>query len=129
MNVIYAKNPKFSSADNSTIDLIVKFDAFNEEIPFTANPNDVVLYGRELYAKAMNGDFGNIAQYVPPSSDFVASVARNNRDALLAASDWTQLPDVPQEIKTLWADYRQKLRDVPQQEGFPENIIWPEKPQ
>jgi len=53
--------------------------------------------------------------------------ARDLRDELLAASDWTQVPDAPVDQQA-WADYRQALRDIPQQEGFPENVVWPEKP-
>ena len=52
---------------------------------------------------------------------------RRHRDRLLAASDWTQLPDAPVD-KTAWATYRQELRDIPQQSGFPDNVIWPEEP-
>ena len=46
---------------------------------------------------------------------------RSKRDSLLSASDWTQLPDSPlsQEQKTKWTQYRQYLRDIPQQEEFP----------
>jgi hypothetical protein len=49
---------------------------------------------------------------------------------LLAESDWTQLPDVPlsAEQKTAWATYRQQLRDITAQPGFPNNINWPQKP-
>lgn len=54
---------------------------------------------------------------------------RSERNALLAATDWTQMPDVPQATKDKWAPYRQALRDVPQQAGFPDNIQWPVKPE
>ena len=50
---------------------------------------------------------------------------RNQRNSLIAATDWTQLPDVPQSIKFQWAPYRQALRDVPQQAGFPFSVVWP----
>jgi hypothetical protein len=53
---------------------------------------------------------------------------RQQRNALLTASDWTQAGDVPQATKDLWATYRQALRDVPQQAGFPTNVTWPQKP-
>lgn len=56
------------------------------------------------------------------------SVLRAKRDYLLTASDWTQLPDVSNEIKDKWAHYRQALRDVPAQEGAPITVVWPEKP-
>lgn len=55
--------------------------------------------------------------------------ARAHRAGLLAACDWTQLPDVPVAIKTAWAAYRQALRDITDQPGYPENIIWPIAPQ
>jgi hypothetical protein len=53
---------------------------------------------------------------------------RGERNALLVSSDWTQASDVPQATKDAWAVYRQALRDVPQQSGFPTNITWPTKP-
>jgi len=56
-----------------------------------------------------------------------AEEARNLRDELLVASDWTQVSDAPVD-QAAWADYRQALRDIPQQEDFPENVAWPEKP-
>jgi hypothetical protein len=52
---------------------------------------------------------------------------REFRDKLLIASDWTQVADAPVD-QTAWATYRQALRDIPKQEGFPENVIWPERP-
>jgi len=56
-----------------------------------------------------------------------ASQARSQRDALLSQSDWTQVSDAPVD-QAAWADYRQALRDVPQQAGFPTEITWPQKP-
>ena len=51
---------------------------------------------------------------------------REYRNDLLAKSDWTQLTD--SSVSAVWTDYRQELRDVPQQEGFPYEVAWPEKP-
>ena len=53
---------------------------------------------------------------------------RNKRDNLLQNSDWTQGADVPTSIKSKWTDYRQKLRDVPAQSGFPDTVTWPTEP-
>ena len=60
-----------------------------------------------------------------------ASSARAQRDKLLAATDWAVLPDSPldESSKTSLKTYRQALRDVPQQAGFPETIIWPDRPE
>ena len=52
---------------------------------------------------------------------------RNKRDSLLQMSDWTQLPDSPVE-KSAWATYRQALRDITAQSGFPWEITWPDAP-
>jgi hypothetical protein len=54
--------------------------------------------------------------------------ARSERDQLLSASDWTQVADAPVD-QAAWAVYRQSLRDVPQQAGFPSNVTWPSKPE
>jgi hypothetical protein len=54
-------------------------------------------------------------------------LVRAERYELLETSDWTQVDDSPVD-KSAWASYRQLLRDVPSQEGFPNTIIWPEKP-
>ena len=56
-----------------------------------------------------------------------ASEVRAQRNGLLAETDWTQVADAPVNAQA-WADYRQALRDVPQQSGFPGDIEWPSKP-
>ena len=55
---------------------------------------------------------------------------RLNRNRLLAASDWTQLPDSPLVAgsKAPLVQYRQALRDVTKQAGFPTNVVWPTPP-
>lgn len=52
---------------------------------------------------------------------------RQQRNDKLKDSDWTQVIDAPVD-QTAWTDYRQELRDVTAQEGFPWNIQWPEQP-
>jgi hypothetical protein len=52
---------------------------------------------------------------------------RVKRNQLLLESDWTQCIDSPVNQEA-WANYRQLLRNIPQQEGFPWDISWPEKP-
>ena len=58
--------------------------------------------------------------------DLAASV-RQQRDELLRGSDWTQISDVPTN-KAAWLAYRRALRDITNQEGFPNDVIWPKKP-
>lgn len=52
---------------------------------------------------------------------------RDKRNRLLTESDWSQVADAPVD-KEAWATYRQALRDITTQEGFPHDIIWPEPP-
>ena len=56
--------------------------------------------------------------------------ARTQRDKLLADTDWTQVLDAPIDTETreAYRAYRQALRDIPEQDGFPESITWPELP-
>jgi hypothetical protein len=49
------------------------------------------------------------------------------RNAKLAQSDWTQLPDSPVD-KTAWATYRQALRDLPEQGGLADEAEFPNVP-
>ena len=55
---------------------------------------------------------------------------RIRRDSILKATDWAVLPDSPFTGDTLaaWKTFRQALRDIPSQAGFPDNITWPTKP-
>lgn len=55
---------------------------------------------------------------------------RMKRDRLLAGTDWTQMPDCPLDdaARSAVREYRQQLRDLPQQSGFPADIRWPEMP-
>jgi hypothetical protein len=56
-----------------------------------------------------------------------AESVRTSRNNLLKDSDWTQITDATAD-KTAWATYRQALRDVTAQAGFPQTITWPDAP-
>jgi len=56
-----------------------------------------------------------------------AKSVRDERNRKLTASDWTQVADAPGD-QAAWATYRQALRDMPNQEGFPWEVTWPEEP-
>jgi hypothetical protein len=57
-----------------------------------------------------------------------ANNVRQKRNQLLAECDWTQLADAPTLASASWTAYRQALRNVPEQQGFPWNITWPKTP-
>jgi hypothetical protein len=56
-----------------------------------------------------------------------AVAVRDDRNKKLEACDWTQLQDSSVD-KAAWALYRQALRDVPEQAGFPWEVQWPAEP-
>lgn len=63
-----------------------------------------------------------------------AASVRTQRDKLLADTDWVTVKAVDQnaadnlgiQVPQVWLDYRQALRDITTQDGFPHNVIWPE---
>lgn len=56
-----------------------------------------------------------------------AAAARQHRDALLQATDWMAMSDTT--LSTEWSTYRQALRDISAQDGFPYTITWPTEPE
>jgi hypothetical protein len=71
-----------------------------------------------------------LASLPPPSyfENLKKQEIRNERNGLLASTDWTQAKDIPDAVSVKWAPYRQALRDVPAQSGFPDSVDWPTPP-
>lgn len=69
-------------------------------------------------------------QWIPNEPKAVSSV-QMKRQKLLINSDWTQIPNGPLTAaqQAAWANYRQRLRDVTAQSGYPFNVLWPIPPQ
>ena len=55
---------------------------------------------------------------------------RKTRDKLLTESDWIVAKsfEVGATVEQHWIEYRKKLRDIPQQPGFPKDVVWPQPP-
>lgn len=113
---------------------------FNDEVHGSDIPADAVkikdaLYDLLIAAQAEGKTIISNAKGFPsvgePEAvpvDRVEQSVRIHRDELLKACDWTQVGDVPAAISMKWAIYRQELRDVTHQAGFPLNVVWPEIP-
>ena len=69
----------------------------------------------------------NEAAYKAAKDADQAKSVRASRDDKLKDCDWTQVADAPVD-KATWATYRQALRNVPTQAGFPWTITWPDAP-
>ena len=79
----------------------------------------------KLAASAIN--ISDVVALIDPEGLKFSLIIQRNK--LLLDSDWTQLPDVSLPNVADWRTYRQTLRDVPKQTGFPTTIIWPIAPQ
>lgn len=93
----------------------------------------VQLADAEILEWLAEGEPPNVAELIESfgalKDAFLAEQARAMRDALIAKTDWTQLTDIQKATQQRWRPYRQALRDVPQQEGFPQKIAWPAPPE
>jgi hypothetical protein len=87
---------------------------------FAILPSEVV--ETKMWSKYTEGELAEIAAQK-------AQAVRSERNAKLTECDWTQLNDTPLDnaAKIQWTAYRQALRDVPSQAGFPDNVVWPTK--
>ena len=123
---ILFRNPKWTTID--TIEVEVSHDDYGW-VPFNASPDDDVDYGRELFQLLSTKYPNQIAACLQSErdADQIDDVL-TRRAFLLKDTDWTQLPDVPIPTKEAWAAYRQDLRDIPEQDGYPWEVVWPVAP-
>lgn len=132
MKIPKASKPEYMSGG----EIKLRIEVDGEEMDFIASPNDCEEHGRILYEEAIDGYFGPIAPYVPLTVDEIraetAAQVRAERDRRLAtdvdginAVRWNAMTESQQAA---WKAYRQALLDIPQQGGFPENVIWPDIP-
>lgn len=63
------------------------------------------------------------------SEEDAAAFARLIRNRKLEQTDCRMVQDRPEAAREAWVAYRQALRDIPDQAGFPMNITWPEEPE
>ena len=94
----------------------------------------------EVPVKPGDGYEFNGVSWVPPSKEeerlAAAHKLRRQRDELLADSDWIVTKAVEQnaqdglgiQVPQVWLDYRQALRYIPHQPGFPDSVTWPTAP-
>ena len=69
-------------------------------------------------------------QQIDQEHQIAAEQARKTRDKLLSDCDWVTVraTDTETPVPQDWLDYRQTLRDITTQTGFPHNITWPTDP-
>ena len=103
-----------------------------------ANGNWVEAYvERDMFADYVDEDGVTVTKasqeeaYTARKDAEAATAARATRDGLIASCDWMAIKafEGGTTVSAEWATYRQALRDVSAQEGFPNDITWPEKPE
>jgi hypothetical protein len=93
-----------------------------------APPDHVPIEGLfDHLSRRVDVQTGEVVSVEPPAPDLAAR-ARARRDSMLLACDWTQGRDVPEATALKWRPYRQALRDITGQPGFPDDIEWPAPP-
>lgn len=126
----------YANAQKTVINANVTFEGLGV-LPFSCTANDVEAHGQELYARALAGDFGEIAPYAAPAA--TDESARTWRDAEIVASQWLverHRDQVDSGVATTLTAaqysallvYRQKLRDWPAASGFPADATRPVAP-
>jgi hypothetical protein len=80
--------------------------------------NNLLIFNQDVYDKSKE------ANPTLPAPEEVREI----RNKMLKSSDWTQVLDAAVD-QVAWATYRQALRDIPQQEGFPATVVWPSQPE
>lgn len=87
---------------------------------------------REANAEELTSILEVEVRAVSDALAYQTALMREQRNSFLNDSDWVELPTaiarLTAEQFSAWMTYRQELRDVPQQEGFPDTIIWPTQP-
>jgi hypothetical protein len=100
----------------------------------TTPPEAIGMVAQRIAPELVDGVWHERWELVEPTPEQVeaqANAMRYERNEKLAASDWTQVDDAPltNTQKAAWATYRQALRDITSQPGFPYSVNWPTQPE
>jgi hypothetical protein len=132
----------YARVQNNIVLDVVAFNPSEHFHPDVAQQYALVPEGTLPNAQLVNGEWVNPPPRPLPTPEQLAEIeaaqaaqvtaeeagrVRAERNKLLSASDWTQVADAPVD-KAAWATYRQELRDISAQAGFPATVVWPTQP-
>ncbi|WP_265461968.1 tail fiber assembly protein [Aeromonas salmonicida] len=138
IDIIKVRNVTAHPSLDNELNMEVLFNHLQAFVPFTARRNDCEEHGRELYSRAMFGEFGPIEVITPPPPTVAQQQDRLTDKLALAASAMAPLEDAEtlgiisdaeRERLTAWQRYRVTLYRLPQSDGWPTEVSWPEAPQ
>lgn len=120
------------------VNTLTSYEGMKEIVEDNPAPNTYAKYAEAAaWCNANNamiedkGEYYEVVAVPAPTTEELAVQARSQRDALIAATDYLMATDYPltDEKRQELTVYRQALRDVPEQSGFPTEIVWPGKPE
>ncbi|MBL0521633.1 tail fiber assembly protein [Aeromonas enteropelogenes] len=139
LDVLTARSPTWGNRDKTAISLVVRFAHLPDcEVPFSATPDDSAEHGRELYTRALFGEFGPVGEFTesPPTEDeqlaVLDSKLKHAATTMAPLEDADKLGVISEREKvqlTAWQHYRVALYRLPQSEGWPTDVTWPDAPQ
>jgi hypothetical protein len=138
IEIIHAEHPRQYDGDSETITLDVLFSHLPDAVQFAARKDDHEQHGRELYVRAVFGEYGPIEVSTPPPPTEAKQQARLNEERHRATAVMAPLEDadrlgiISESEKaqlTAWQHYRVALYRLPQSEGWPTDVAWPDAPQ
>ncbi|HHQ4582829.1 TPA: tail fiber assembly protein [Aeromonas hydrophila] len=137
IEVLSAAHPRHYAGDLDSITLDVRFAHLPDPVQFAARKDDLEAHGRELYSRAVFGEFGDIEVLpVPPPTeaeqqarlDALLKQAANAMAPLLDAEALGIISEAEREQLTAWQQYRVALYRLPQSDGWPAEVTLPEAP-
>jgi len=136
ITITEVRNAASLQSDNLRMDVEISHPKFGW-IPYTLDPSDTDTTINNDEVMALIGT--DFAPYVAPTQEELDAAAaaqvRMERDNILATvvdpivSNNLRWADMTAEKQAEWAAYRQALRDITDQAGFPTDITWPTKPE
>jgi hypothetical protein len=117
----------------------VLFKGCQNSIPFYATEAFSDSFQSDMYVRLKAGEFGELTEgigewyiTIPPNQLELEEAALKKRTQLLVESDYTEFPSIQEKMIAEkiaeWGTYRQALRDVTEQQGYPWDPQWPTKP-
>ena len=136
LTITKVRNAASLQPDNLRMDVEINHPDYGW-IPYTLDPADTDTTVNNDEVMALIGT--DFTSYSPPTQAEIDTHAelqvRTERNFILTsvvdplASNTLRWADLTSDKQDYWSQYRTELLDVPQQSGFPHNVIWPNEPE
>lgn len=133
INTLKVDNPNTSFPDSMTDEMLASWDIYPVTVAEQPTHSNDQMPVMDSAPTLVNGAWlvgWSLRSLTQEELNEMADDIRDQRNTKLDNSDWTQISDSPLSAadKTLWQTYRQALRDITDQTGFPTDVTWPTEP-